>query len=188
MSVWTKIFLVLSFTTGLYSLLCGSCNAKSAHENLAPNQQTLSNTFIVPPTSESLLPASTYDEKNSSRPAVTYRVSLSDNFEIAASVPKNGLIEGDGRNFAINPEISILATSYTSNKVLNQKRVINSSGFKPRRNDRYRDTIPAVFRLTLKGYSIVEYSGQHKESWSFNKVSNKALRKPVIMFSFTKRF
>jgi len=56
------------------------------------------------------------------------------------------------------------------------------------RYDRYQNTIPAVFRLTLKGYSIMEHSNNQTDVWTLNKVKNKDLRRPEIMFSVTKRF
>lgn len=54
--------------------------------------------------------------------------------------------------------------------------------------NRYHNSVPAVYRLTLKGYSIFEYSQGKSESLSLDKIDNRAFRKPEIMFSVTKRF
>lgn len=56
------------------------------------------------------------------------------------------------------------------------------------RSDRYKNSVPAVFRITLKGYSIMEHSNNRTDTWTLNKIKGRALRKPEIMFSLTKRF
>lgn len=56
------------------------------------------------------------------------------------------------------------------------------------RSDRYKNSVPAVFRITLKGYSIMEHSNNRTHTWTLNKIKGRALRKPEIMFSLTKRF
>lgn len=56
------------------------------------------------------------------------------------------------------------------------------------RSDRYKDTIPAVYRVTLKGYSVFEKSTQSAKFWSLDKMKGQSYRKYEIMFSVTKRF
>lgn len=81
------------------------------------------------------------------------------------------------------PEISLF-TSESPSRIPNS---FGSSGQKGASN-RYKNTIPAVYRLTLKGYSIVEYSNYVTETWSLDKVKNRTISKPTIMFSITKQF
>jgi|GEM_PF-2325501 len=57
-----------------------------------------------------------------------------------------------------------------------------------RRADRYKNTIPAVYRLTLKGYSIYENSDKGSKYLEFDKVSDSPYKKYELMFSVTKRF
>ena len=56
------------------------------------------------------------------------------------------------------------------------------------RSDRYKDTIPAVYRVTLKGYSVFEKSTKSAKFWSLDKMKGQSYRKYEIMFSVTKRF
>ena len=59
---------------------------------------------------------------------------------------------------------------------------------KKNRSDRYKNTIPAVYRLTLKGYSVFEKSDKAAKFWSFDKMKGQPYKKYEIMFSVTKRF
>lgn len=56
------------------------------------------------------------------------------------------------------------------------------------RSDRYKNTIPAVYRLSLKGYSVFEKSDKIAKFWSFDKMKGQPYKKYEIMFSVTKRF
>ena len=85
----------------------------------------------------------------------------------------------------IRPQITLFSSRANNSKEF--KLPVNSSS-KLARNDRYKNTIPAIFRLTLKGYSIMEHSNNQTLAWTLNKVDNKDLRKPELMFSFTKKF
>ena len=64
----------------------------------------------------------------------------------------------------------------------------SGENLKPVRYDRYKDTIPLVYRLTLKGYSIMEYSNNQTDVWSLDKVKDKLFKNPEILFSVTKSF
>ena len=81
------------------------------------------------------------------------------------------------------PEISLFTSEKSSN--IDLHRLNNAQKGK---SNRYKNTIPAIFRLTLKGYSIMEYSNNVTQTWSLDKVKNKAISKPTIMFSYTKQF
>lgn len=84
------------------------------------------------------------------------------------------------------PEISLFTTNHELKTYhLGEQYSVDSI---VRRQDRYKNSIPAIFRMTLKGYSVVEYSNQKTDTWSLNKIENKAFRKPEIMFSVTKHF
>jgi len=86
-----------------------------------------------------------------------------------------------------NPEISL----FVSGRAASQPDRLNLN--KPKRalsseHNRYKNTKPAIYRLTLKGYSILEYSRYRTDTWGLNKVKNDIFRKPQIMFSFSKQF
>ena len=56
------------------------------------------------------------------------------------------------------------------------------------RADRYKDTIPAIYRLTLKGFSIYETTDSASKFWEFEKISDSPYKNYELMFSFTKHF
>lgn len=88
----------------------------------------------------------------------------------------------------LNPEISIFSSSKRDYSQYSLDVNTPLSLRKSSRSDRYKNTIPAVFRVTVKGYSIMEHSNKKTDTWTLNKMSGKAFRKPEIMFSVTKRF
>ncbi len=59
---------------------------------------------------------------------------------------------------------------------------------KHQRFDRYKNTIPTVYRLTLKGYSIFEQSEDKMHFWRMDKVKDSPYKKYELMFSVTKQF
>ena len=90
---------------------------------------------------------------------------------------------------------------HASSLPLSQKRLLNVSPDnaahsvnaaislkKQIRSDRYKNTIPAIYRLTLKGYSIYEAKGNKIHYWNLNRVKNKSIKKYEVMFSVTKHF
>ncbi len=86
-------------------------------------------------------------------------------------------------NTDFRPEISLF-TSAEASKISTTALNAAQRG----KSNRYKNTIPAVYRLTLKGYSIMEYSNNVAHTWSLDKVKNRVISKPTIMFSVTKRF
>lgn len=74
---------------------------------------------------------------------------------------------------------------YSSNDSFSKNYLAKSSSQK---SNRYKNTIPTSYQLTLKGYSIMEYSNNKMTSWSFDRVENRAFRKSTIMLSFNMRF
>ncbi|TQV89696.1 hypothetical protein [Aliikangiella coralliicola] len=56
------------------------------------------------------------------------------------------------------------------------------------RSDRYKNSIPAIYRLTLKGYSLYERSNNKIEAWGLNRVKGKQYKDYELMFSVTKHF
>ena len=86
-------------------------------------------------------------------------------------------------NTGFRPEISLF-TSAEASKISTSSLSAAQRG----KSNRYKNTIPAVYRLTLKGYSIMEYSNNVAQTWSLDKVSNRSISKPTIMFSVTKQF
>ena len=85
----------------------------------------------------------------------------------------------------LTPQLTLFSTEQPKQRKYRPQPLDNG---KVVRYDRYQNTIPAVFRLTLKGYSVMEHSNNQTDVWTLNKVKNKDLRKPEIMFSVTKRF
>lgn len=83
----------------------------------------------------------------------------------------------------VRPQITLFSSSSTNLKPQSLNATTKSI-----RSDRYKNTIPAIYRLTLKGYSIMEHSDNQTLAWTLNKVDNKELRKPQLMLSFTKNF
>ncbi|TQV82986.1 hypothetical protein [Aliikangiella coralliicola] len=91
------------------------------------------------------------------------------------------------KSVVFRPEISLFTTAKSAKSVhLSNGHSLAARSFG--KSNRYKNTIPAVYRLTLKGYSIVEYSNYKTDTWTFNKVKDSALKKPQIMFSVTKQF
>ncbi len=86
---------------------------------------------------------------------------------------------------SFQPEISLF-TIGQNEQALVLANLEQSS--KNRKHNRYKNTIPTVYRLTLKGYSVMEYANYTTQTWSLDRVKEKDLRKPEIMFSFSKRF
>ena len=105
----------------------------------------------------------------------------SDNNEPYSNKPLTGFTSRN--DYGVTPEISLFSSESPSSANL----AVNSN-VKSVRFDRYKNTIPAIYRLTLKGYSVMEHSNNKTDVWTLNKVKNKAYRKPEIMFSVTKRF
>lgn len=54
--------------------------------------------------------------------------------------------------------------------------------------NRYRNTEPAVFMLTLKGRCLLENSGAETTMWSLDRAKKGVQRKAELMFSITKQF
>ena len=88
-----------------------------------------------------------------------------------------------------NPEISLISSFVFNPKPVRFDKSTSTVKFSTRASfNRYKNTVPIVFQLTLKGYSIMEYSNYQTDTWSLNKSDIKAFRKPEIMFSLTKYF
>lgn len=103
---------------------------------------------------------------------------------------------GGGMEFSVNrsqftntqifsPQISLFTSGNSTSKR-------SSLSFKLpkgiKRFDRYKDTIPAVYRLTLKGYSLYENDSKTVETWGMNKIRNHPCKDYELMFSITKQF
>lgn len=84
---------------------------------------------------------------------------------------------------SFRPEISLFTSDKQADNSLVDYQLVSKRKF-----NRYKNSIPTVYRLTLKGYSVVEYSNNQTDTWSLNKVKHRAFRKPEIMFSVTKSF
>ncbi|MCW8876003.1 MAG: hypothetical protein OQJ89_10960 [Kangiellaceae bacterium] len=85
-------------------------------------------------------------------------------------------------NFA--PQISFAS----GGRSYSDKKVGYRHSMGPKRFDRYKDTIPAIYRLTIKGYSIYEKEHNTVETWGMNKVKSHPCKDYELMFSVTKHF
>ena len=81
------------------------------------------------------------------------------------------------------PQISL----FTSNKHQVKNRTLNFGSKLSSRFDRYKNTAPAVYRLTLKGYALFEQDDKTSEAFGFNKVDTP-YKSFELMFSVTKQF
>jgi hypothetical protein len=86
-------------------------------------------------------------------------------------------------------------TSTQSRQPSNKGSKLNSFGqystqIKPKvkRFDRYKNTLPAMYSLTLKGYSLLETSANQIQTLSLQRHKDSPYRKYEVMFSVTKRF
>ena len=98
-------------------------------------------------------------------------------------------------------EFSFNTTNYSGAQIFSPQISLFSSGSRPasknragylgkgvKRFDRYKNTIPAVYRLTLKGYALYENDSKTVETWGMNKVKNHPCKDYELMFSITKQF
>ena len=118
------------------------------------------------------------------------QVTLSKDFSFGGIELKLSNYKSNQNNMSsrLSPEISLYSSFSSSNKfnlvLLNDSELnLSKSKF-----NRYKNTIPAVYKVTLKGYSIMEYSNYKTDTWSLNKADLKAFRQPEIMFSISKQF
>jgi len=91
----------------------------------------------------------------------------------------------------LTPEISLFTSFESSTRSpldLMDKKYQAKNHLDKSTSNRYKNTIPMIYKVTLKGYSIMEYSNYQADTWSLNKSDIKAFRKPEIMFSLTKYF
>ena len=90
-------------------------------------------------------------------------------------------LESEQNYPSFDPQISIFKFSFKPNlfSFNKQKRLSNN---------RYTNSIPAVFMLTLKGRSIYETAGNETKVWSLNSAKKGVQRKAQLMFSVTKHF
>jgi len=98
-------------------------------------------------------------------------------FKLSETQPNMPFHRGDSSN-QWQPEISLFTSRYR-----NPDTRIGKG-----RSDRYKNTLPAVFRLTLKGYCLMQVAGNDVQTWEFNRVKEKDIRKYQLMFSVTKHF
>lgn len=81
-----------------------------------------------------------------------------------------------------SPQISLFKSSYKPTDT----KPVSTTNIK--RFDRYTNTIPAVFMLTLKGRSLYENSGNETNTWSLKKANKGVQREATLMLSITKQF
>lgn len=117
----------------------------------------------------------TFDQGDEFIYAVSHEFSSRTGIELGISEQ-----EVNYRQTGVVPKISV----YTSAKASSPTPAYNLKG----RNDRYKNTIAAVYRLTLKGYSIYENDSYNSKYWEFDKDQDSPYKKYELMFSVTKEF
>ena len=117
-----------------------------------------------------------------------FTLGLSHQFSLGAGLELR--VSGASINFAdsktslLSPQISLFSSG-------NYKRQHANNLYQSQtkhRSDRYKNTIPAIYRLTLKGYSLYERSDRKSEAWGLNRVKDKQFKDYELMFSVTKNF
>ncbi|MGX5173081.1 hypothetical protein ACUR5C_03530 [Aliikangiella sp. IMCC44653] len=111
---------------------------------------------------------------------------ISNRFKISKPKSKEVFLElATGNNKRDTPQLGQYFSSIS----------LSSSFTKPtqfteqdRRADRYKNTSPSVYRLTLKGYSVIEKDDKKISYWNLNKMKNSPYKKYEVMFSVTKHF
>ena len=111
---------------------------------------------------------------------ISHQFSNSAGIEFGVATPSNAFTQDDDKNYV--PQI----TFFTTGKKITPKP--NTNFVKSKKHNRYKNTIPAVYRLTLKGYSIYETSDNKSKFLEFDKVKGSPYKKYELMFSVTKRF
>lgn len=93
---------------------------------------------------------------------------------------------GSQTSFEFDPQISLFKSAAISQP---QKY---SYGFSPAkvgdRQNRYSNSIPVVYMLTLKGRCLLENSVKGTKMWSLDSAKKGVQRKAQLMFSITKQF
>jgi hypothetical protein len=85
-------------------------------------------------------------------------------------------------DYRYDPQISLFKYS-SSRKTSNFSDPSLGKGM-----NRYKNSKPAVFMLTLKGRCLLENSGDETTMWSLNRAKKGVQRKAELMFSITKQF
>ncbi|WP_196140260.1 hypothetical protein [Aliikangiella sp. G2MR2-5] len=120
-------------------------------------------------------------------PGEAYRIGLSKAFSnklgIEVSVGAKALI-ASGEQYVVSPQISF----YTSSDSGFNSEGLQLKNRQIQRFDRYKNTIPAVYRITLKGYALYESRDNRVETLGFNKVDFSEMPSYTLMFSFVKKF
>jgi hypothetical protein len=128
-----------------------------------------------------------YYSKTSDNRAFTFNKKLSDNSALQLSLfapykTVSNQLNFIEPNYKFEPEISFFKSSSKPSKTNHFTNKIRSG------INHYRNTIPAVFMLSLKGRCLYENSGNDTTLWSLNRAKKGVQRKAVLMFSVTKQF
>lgn len=107
------------------------------------------------------------------------RVSIAFNSSVNASW-KNGLY----RPVRWESEIVIDHFSDTGSRL----KHYSSRNYRTNEHNRYKNSEPVMYRLTLKGYSLFESVDERAQYFALNRMRNDPGRKYEVMFSITQRF
>ncbi len=132
-----------------------------------------------------------FDEQFNYRPVsdfslgIKYKISDKSGivFGLGNASPNTIILSGIYKN-ALVPQISIYSTEKKKKSGLN---FMNSDDKNPR-FDRYKDTTPLVYSLTLKGYSLFEQSDSKTKVFQLNRIKDLNNRNFELMFSVSKHF
>ncbi len=116
-----------------------------------------------------------------------FNVALSDDTQLSISF--NSSINSSFRN-GVNAPLrwkSEIVIDHFSDSSSRLKR-LSSRSTKLDEHNRYKNSEPVMYRLTLKGYSLFESVDQRTQYFALNRMRNDPGRKYEVMFSVTQRF
>ena len=122
-----------------------------------------------------------YSGKNDDRFSIKKRISDQSGmqFSLFSTHPS-----GNGAEviYEFDPQISLFKSSSKPNKISYIGKRIGKG------MDRYSNTKPVVFMLTLKGRCLFENTGKETKMWSMERAKQGVQQKAELMFSITKQF
>ncbi len=126
------------------------------------------------------------NEKDQSfRLGIQHHFSSSSGLEFSMnSYPINNSFAEPDNRYRLMPQISLFSSEDRPKQIFQ----LAKNNQKTHRFDRYKDSIPAIYRLTLKGYTLYEQDDKQFKTWGLDRVKDHPCKEYEIMFSITKKF
>lgn len=182
---------VLSKQRLMRSIIAGVMFASSPFTSVMANESTDSFSFSKSTNYQSrdnqLIDEQQFNYRQAADFTLGIKYKISDHsgivFGLGNATPNTIILSGMYQD-ALVPQISI----FTSQHKNTAKNNLFSRDDKTPRFDRYKNTIPVIYNLTLKGYSIFEQSDSKSKVFQLNKVKDLNNRNFELMFSVSKHF